>query len=63
MASHPVFPEPDRIDPQAPPEWPSGPAPSESPFVEPPEIIPDQPDVDFPDSDPYPPAFEPFDGD
>lgn len=49
MATRPEFPQPDTIEPQSPPEYPPYERPDENPMVEPPEFIPDQPDVDFPD--------------
>lgn len=48
MATQPEFPAPDTIEPQSPPETPPAPAPTETPFSEPPEIIPDVPDRDYP---------------
>ncbi|WCP12086.1 MULTISPECIES: hypothetical protein [Sphingomonadales] len=48
MATQPEFPPPDTIEPQSPPEAPPGPGPAENPFSEPPEIIPDVPDQDYP---------------
>lgn len=50
MATQPeFFPLPEAIPPQVPPEAPAVPAPEEDPFFEPPEILPDMPDEDFPD--------------
>jgi hypothetical protein len=48
MATQPDFPPPDTIEPQSPPEYPSVPQPAEDPFFEPPEIIPEVPDQDYP---------------
>ena len=48
MATQPEFPPPDTIEPKSPPESPSTPSPAERPSVEPPEIIPDTPDRDYP---------------
>ena len=60
MATRPdeIPPQPDRIDPQSPPETPPGAPPNETPFQEPPEINPEQPDYDRPDSSP--PETPPF---
>lgn len=50
MATQPeFFPLPDVIPPQVPPEAPADPEPQEEPFFEPPEVLPDMPDEDFPD--------------
>lgn len=50
MATQPeFFPLPDAVPPQAPPEAPAEPQPAEEPFFEPPEILPDVPDQDYPD--------------
>ncbi len=52
MATQPGAPEPDIIRPQSPPERPVSPTPGESPTPSIPEIAPDQPDFDQPDTSP-----------
>ncbi len=52
MATQPGAPEPDIIQPQAPPEWPAAPQPNEEPVPEDPTIPPDQPDIDRPGETP-----------
>jgi hypothetical protein len=47
MATQPDF-QPDTIEPQSPDEAPAGPDPVETPMQEPPEITPNQPDIDQP---------------
>lgn len=52
-------PDPDRIDPQSPPERPAAPSPAERPVPQQPEIVPNEPDIDRPDISPgewQPPA-------
>lgn len=51
MATQPNF-EPDRIDPQSPPEYPAESPPAEQPFQQPDEVNPVQPDYTQPDSAP-----------
>ena len=48
MATQPEFPPPDTIEPHSPPESPPSQNPMEAPFCEPPEIIPEVPDQNFP---------------
>ncbi|WP_176590953.1 hypothetical protein [Sphingobium sp. EM0848] len=45
-------PQPDKIEPQSPPETPAPATPAETPAGEPPEIVPQNPDFDQPDSAP-----------
>lgn len=52
MATTPGAPPPDTITPQSPPERPLVPEPVEDPFRQPPEIVPEQPDIDQPDIGP-----------
>lgn len=49
MATQPEPPAPDTIEPRSPPETPIDPSPAETPFQEPAEIIPNQPDLNIPD--------------
>lgn len=51
MATQPDF-QPDRIDPQSPPEILPDSQPSEQPFQQPDEVNPVQPDYTQPDSAP-----------
>lgn len=55
MATQPGAPEPDIVRPQSPPERPAPADPGERPQPGGPEILPDQPDFDRPDS--YPPEI------
>jgi len=48
----PAIPDPDRIDPQSPPELPVNDPPIENPAHQPPELDPVQPDVIEPDRGP-----------
>ncbi len=52
MASQPEIPPPDVIEPQSPPETPSPDPLPEQPYREPPEIVPDTPDIDEPGQGP-----------
>lgn len=45
MASQPIFPPPDIVQPQAPAESPGRASPDETPMVEPPGIAPLLPDM------------------
>lgn len=48
MSTNPEIPPPDTIEPQAPPEMPVTEPVPERPYQEPPEIVPDTPNTDFP---------------
>ncbi len=52
MATQPEIPPPDTITPQSPPESPPTPSPPENPYQDPPEIIPQSPNVDEPGKGP-----------
>ena len=52
MATTPDSPQPNRINPQSPPETPTIPTPGEQPGHQPDEIQPNQPDTYTPDSAP-----------
>jgi hypothetical protein len=52
MATQPGAPEPDIIQPQAPPETPAPIRPDEAPSPGDPTVLPDQPDTDCPGETP-----------